>query len=166
MKRLAVLWLILGLSACGFHLRGAVNFPPWFSTVAVIANNTAHGLVQTIESRLEGYKIKVLTDSNAAPYWLIIEDTMKKEQITAVSSTTIPRQYQLSYKVRYKLIAAKNGKILVPSSTVSSTRQLTVNNDRMLGSDNEESLLYDEMRDDAVMQMISQLSHTLSRNAQ
>ncbi|MCC5792930.1 MAG: hypothetical protein JJT82_10045 [Legionellaceae bacterium] len=163
-RSLAILGFTLLVSACGFHLRGIVNLPPWFNQVAVIADHsTDQALEKSLAMRLSGYQIKVVTEASEAIYWLIIEDELHKEQITAVSSTTIPRQYQLIYKVRYKLVKAKSGKILIPSSLVSTTRQLTINNNQILGSDNEEILLKDEMRDEAVMQIISQLSLHLTR---
>ena len=163
MKRVAIIVLLCCLSACGFKLRGFANFPSWFNTLAIIGNNSSHDLIQSLRSRLEGYKITVVTNNRSAPYWMIIEDETSKQQITAISSTTIPRQYQLTYRVHYKLIQVKNGKTLIPSTSVSSTRQLTVNNDRILGSDNEEAMLYDEMHDEAALLIISQLSHQLSR---
>lgn len=163
MKQIGTLALLLLLSACGFKLRGMANFPPWFTSLAIVGSNTSHDLTQSLQSRLESYKISVLRNSDAAPYWIVIQDESSKQQITAVSSTTIPRQYQLTYKVRYELIHAKGGKPIIPSTAVTATRQLTVNNDRILGSDNEEALLYDEMHDEAALLIISQLSHQLSR---
>ncbi|MFW2571402.1 MULTISPECIES: LPS assembly lipoprotein LptE [Legionella] len=151
-------WLFFFLlTACGFHLRGMVDMPPWLNNVAIVTQNAHRDLGPLLKDQLQAYNIKVSPNVTQADYLLIIEKDSSQQQITNVSASTAPRQYQLFYDVQFSLVS-KQGNTIIPSNHVISTRQLTVNNDRILGSDSEETLLYGEMRRDAAMQIINRLS--------
>jgi len=155
-----VLWLvILCMTGCGFHLRGMVDMPQWLDNVAVVEEGHRE-LASLLREQLEAYNIKVSSDPALAVYWLMIQSEAFQQQITSVSASTTPRQYQLIYTVHFKL-QAKQGKEIVPSSQVVVTRQITVNSDRILGSDEEEDITKQEMRSDAVMQILNRLSRSL-----
>ncbi|PJD93617.1 MAG: hypothetical protein CK424_02135 [Legionella sp.] len=154
------LLLLLGfaITACGFHLRGILSMPPWLSHVAIIIEAANRDLEPMLKDQLQAYHIQVSTDPTTARYWLIIEEDEEEQHITSVSSSTTPRQYQMTYRVKFKLQAAK-GKEMMPSGTVTTTRQLTVNSDRILGSNDEENTLKREMRRDAVIQIMDRIGH-------
>ncbi|KTD20433.1 Rare lipoprotein B [Legionella lansingensis] len=157
MRRL-VICLILGLLAsCGFHLRGMTDIPPWLNHVAIVIQNAHRDLDNLLKDQLEAYKIAITDDPTQANYLLIIEKDNYRQEVTNVSASTTPRQYLLTYDVQFSLIKAKGGPI-IPSSHVFVTRQLTINNDRILGSDAEETLLKNEMRVEAATQIINRIS--------
>jgi LPS-assembly lipoprotein len=155
--RLSFILLLALLAGCGFHLRGMNNVPPWLNQVAVIVQEGHQDLGHWLKEQLEAYKISVPTDSALANYWLIIEKDGYRQEITNVSSSTAPRQYLLIYDVQFS-ITNRKGRLIIPSSHVIITRQVTINNDRILGSDAEETLLKNEMRQEAAMQIINRLS--------
>lgn len=160
----ALLLICLSLMGCGYHLRGNINFPQWFKTVSISGSPKSHVIIQMLESRLSGYGIRIFPRNRRdAAYTLTIQEELQREDISTVSSTTIPRQYQLNYLVRFTLSKSTNGDVLVPSTVIRISRQLTVNNNRILGSDNEELLLQEEMRNDAVTQIMSRLGQQLLR---
>jgi LPS-assembly lipoprotein len=146
------------LSACGFHLRGLVDVPSWLNNVAIVDEYNDKQLATILKTQLEGYHIQVNPDPSEASYWLVIKTVARQEQIVSVGSSTNPRQYILVLTVEYTLQTRK-GKILRPISAVHATRQLTINNDRILGSNYEESLFTSEMKQDAAIQIINQMSH-------
>lgn len=158
MKKNAIsLLLVLLLTACGFHLRGIADIPEWLNNVAIINDADDKQLAVLLEAQLEGYKIEVNKDPDQAKYWLILLDSAIKQQIISIGASTNPRQYQLILTVRFEL-KARNGQVIKPTKQILITRQLTVNNDRILGSNEEESILINEMRQDAVIQIINRLS--------
>lgn len=145
------------LVGCGFHLRGMVAMPSWLNNVAIVAeNSTSHELITLLKNQFHAYTIRLAPSVNKASYILIIESDSSQQQITSVSASTTPRQYQLIYIVRFKMVNRK-GKEILPSSQVAVSRQLTVNNDRILGSDAEEATIHAEMQRDAVIQIINRL---------
>jgi len=156
-----LLHLVLGcllLSGCGFYLRGMVDAPLWIDDVAIIVQAANRALGPELKKQLTAYHIHVEAQPSNAKYWLIIESDHEEQHVTSVSSSTTPRQYQMSYQVKFKVQEAK-GKEIIPSKSVITTRQLTVNSNRILGSNDEENTLKREMRQDAVIQIIARLGH-------
>ena len=149
--------MALLLTACGFHLRGMADMPRWFNDVAIVLQNAHRDLEPLLEEQLQAYHIRVSPDPSSAKYWLIIEHDDVHQQITSISSSTTPRQYQLIYSLTFKLQRAK-GKEILPSSQIIITREATINSDRILGSTSESELLKREMRREAAVQIIDRLS--------
>lgn len=145
-------------SGCGFHLRGMVDMPSWLNDVAIIIESGHRDLESLLKAQLDAYHIHVTSDPNQAHYWLIIEKDREEQHITSVSSSTTPRQYQMTYVVRYRLQQAKGGDI-ISSSQVVITRQITINSDRILGSNDEENTLKKEMRRDAAIQILDRIAN-------
>lgn len=160
MKKLSLLILgFLFLSACGFHLRGAAEVPKWLTNVAIIMNNNDKQFMAILKSQLEGYNIPVKAEPANAQYWLFIPRAVVQQQIISIGASTNPRQYTLILSVEFSLQNRK-GQIIKLPKTIRVTRQLTINNDRILGSTDEESILISEMKHDAAVQIINQLGHT------
>ncbi|WP_454782552.1 LPS-assembly lipoprotein LptE [Legionella sp. WA2022007384] len=152
------LLLLLLLSACGFHLRGMSNVPRWLSNVAIISENDDKQFVSILQSRLESSKIDVNPEPSQAKYWLIIDEVNLHQQIISVGASTNPRQYTLTLTVIF-VLKARSGQIVEVPGKISVSRELTLNNDRILGSKDEESIIVGEMKQDAVTQIIYRLSH-------
>ncbi len=159
-SRLLVL-LTFVLTGCGFHLRGMVDAESlqWLDNVAIVIQQAHQDLAPLLREQLKAYNIKVTTDPALAQYWLIIDHENTVQNISSISSSTTPRQYEVTYKLNYKLQRTKGGEI-IPSSQIAITRQITLNSDRILGSKDEEELQKSEMRRDAVIQLFNRLSRT------
>lgn len=156
-KRGTLIFCALLIAGCGFKLRGLVDMPRWLNNVAIVIQDAHRDLASKLKDQLQAYGIRIVADSTKADYLLIIEKDINQQQITSVSASTTPRQYQLIYIVQYSLVKA-DGKPVISSNSVTVTRQLTVNNDRILGSDFEGSTIHNEMHRDAVMQILNRLS--------
>jgi len=154
---LSAVFIAFMLTGCGFHLRGVVDLPKWLDNVFIISSDQQRDLSSMLKNQLEAYKIHISADPDTADYWLYIEDDIFHQQIASVSSSTTPRQYQMVYNVRFRLVETK-GREIIPSRQVSVTRQVTINNDRILGSNDEESITKNEMRRDAASLIITMIS--------
>ena len=157
-KTTSIFFLVLFLSSCGFHLRGTIDVPKWLNNVAVISKNGDQQLTMLLHSLLEGYKIQVNQDPAQASYWLIVNNSQIKEQIISIGASTNPRQYQLTLTIEF-LLQARTGKIIKPTQIVVVQRPLIMNNDRILGSNDEKSVLINEMRQEAAIQIINRLNY-------
>lgn len=149
--------LLVLLSGCGFHLRGMLEMPSWLNPIAIVIQHAERELEPLLLEQLKAYHIRVSDDPAQSKVWLIIEDDGFQQQVGSISSSTTPRQYQLFYSIRFKLQYAK-GREIIPSRKIIVTRKITINSNRILGSTNEEDLSKDEMRRDAVTQIMDQLS--------
>lgn len=151
LKRLLLVTLTLLVASCGFHLRGMMEAPSWLRGIAISAEALDVELVSMLKSQLKHYKIEVYPDITKAPYLLITQSRFEK-RIISVGASTNPRQYQLLLTIEL-MLQSKNAEIIVPKRQLLVTRQLTVNNDRILGSNEEERILMNEMRQDALIQL-------------
>lgn len=146
------------LTACGFHLRGAIEGPSWLRNVAIVNNETARDLEISLQKLLVSYNIPLAKTSKDASYSIILEKDKFAKQITNVSASTIPRQYQLIYSVKFSVIK-KCGKVILPTGEVVVTRYLTVNNNRILGSISEEAKFKYEMQTEAAMRIFNKINY-------
>lgn len=152
------LLLALALSACGFHLRGNIEIPTWLSNVSIISNEGDNReLITGLRIQLQRYKVYVNPQPASAKYWLVINKSLYQKQITSIGASTNPRQYLLTLSVEYTLQERKGLPIKSPK-IVEVTRPLTVNNDLILGSNEEESIIIHEMRQDAIVQILNRIS--------
>lgn len=156
-KPIFALCIFILISGCGFHLRGQMDIPTWLDQVAIINQGAHYEMDRLIKEQLQANHIKVCMDPALAKYWLILESDSYNQQITSISSSTTPRQYQLLYTVLFKLKQVR-GDDIIPSGKVIVTRQITLNSDRILGSDSEEALIQKEMRQSAATNILTQLS--------
>ena len=155
----ALLLSLTLLSSCGFYLRGlSPNGPQWIDSIAIVVENNRNDLDGLLGERLQAYNIPVCLDPAQAHYWLIIQNTEFRQQISSISSSTTPRQYQLTYTVWFKF-QTRQGLEIIPLHPVQVMRQITLNSDRILGSEGEEATFRNEMRRDATVQILTQLSH-------
>ncbi len=148
--------LLLLLTGCGFHLRGMIEMPRWLNNISIVVQNAHRDIEASVREQLKAYHINVYPDPALAEYWLIIEQDDFRQQISSISSSTTPRQYQLIYTVHFRLQRAK-GREIMPSSQVVVTRLITLNSNRILGSTNEEDQSKTEMQRDAAIQIIDKL---------
>lgn len=149
--------LAILLNGCGFHLRGMVNLPTWLDRVAIINHSGNRTIEQALKAQLNAYDVQTAQDPGSARYWLVIERDLFQEQIGSISSSTTPRQYQLFYRVTFHLQDAK-GNLVIPTAQVLITRKITMNMDRILGSNDEQAITQKEMIRDAATQILNRLS--------
>lgn len=150
---------VMLLNSCGLHLQNYGDMPKWFNNVAIVNQSVQHDLRPLIITHLKAYKIHICKDIKEADYMLVLEEDKNTENITAVSSSTTPRQYQMTYAIKYKVQRVKTGQDVIPSSSAVVTRQFTINSNRILGSDYEGDLLRHEMYRDAVEQIIDHIEN-------
>lgn len=163
LKRTFLLLLVVLITGCGFKLRGMMDMPAWLNNIAIVVQDAHRDMGTMLKDQFQAYGVRIISDPTKADYLLLIINDANQQQITSISASTTPRQYQLTYTVRYSLVKVKtkgSTEASVPptTNTVSVSRQLTVNNDRILGSDAEGLMTYTEMRREAVMQIINRLS--------
>jgi LPS-assembly lipoprotein len=145
------------LTACGFRFHGTFALPVWFNKIAVVGLNTHSNLEQTISVMLKDRGIVLLKDINCASFILLLERDKVKQRLVNVSASTTPRQYELSYSVNFSL-KNKAGETIMPTNKVIITRQITINNDRILGSNYETVTTLHEMRREAAIQIFNAIN--------
>lgn len=146
------------ISACGFKLRGMADIPIWLNNMAVISevSDTGH-LIPVIKTHLKNNRILINDEPSLANYWLMILAIKQEERISGVAASTTPRQYELTLSVDFQL-RSKSGNIIQKPAKVSVTRTVTVNENRILGSNSETRIIVEEMQEEIALQIINRLA--------
>jgi LPS-assembly lipoprotein len=143
----------LVLAACGFKLRGQQTFP--FETISVPLNTPlGFELKRNIVAANEQTKlVDSIADADAV---LSILSEAQEKVILSLNTQGRVREYQLRYRVIYRVSSPKGLDFIAPTS-VLLTRDITFN-DQVLAKESEEAQLYREMRSDLVQQIIRRLA--------
>ena len=149
---------LMGLSACGFQLRQAPNYPfrTLYSGLPEVSafgqelkrNISASGRVEVISDPKQVERADVIFD-------LLLESTEKV--ILSRTSAGAVREFQLRFRIRFKL-RTRDGIELIPDTELVQERDISFSETAALSKETEEGLLYRDMRSDLVQQVLRRLA--------
>jgi len=149
---------LMGLSACGFQLRQAPNYPfrtlysglPEASVFGqdLKRNISASGRVEVISDPKQVERADVIFD-------LLLE--LPEKVILSRTSAGAVREFQLRFRIRFKL-RSRDGIELIPDTELVQERDISFNETAPLSKETEEGLLYRDMRSDLVQQVLRRLA--------
>jgi len=158
MRHLFTLLLLLSLTACGFHLRGSVELPPALATMAVQDAKPATDIAPELRNALKNSGTQV---SETASMVLALKAEQYGKRVLSVDSSGRAQEYGLSYTVRFLLkgvgTESERETVWLAEQTVTQTRDLRFDATAVLGAASEEAQLREEMRRDAVSQILRRL---------
>ncbi len=158
MRRTWLLVLILALAGCGFHLRGEVKLPANISTVRIEAPNRL--LQDELSIYLKAGGAHVTTRAEPADATLALSGEDFQRRVLSVDPNTgKAREYELAYTVSVSMTRA-DGSVLLAPQQVRLVRDYVYDQDAVLGKSREEDVLRDEMRRDAVQQVLRRMAAT------
>lgn len=158
LRTLMILWgCCLGVSACGYHFQGPVQFAPQLNPLYVEAPSPYGQLAQSLQQSLKVSQMDIAPSAGSARAILRIVRDDTVQQLLSVSSSQQTRQYQLSIVVTYEICNAQ-GKILVGPETLTESRPLTTQSNQILGSSNEANLFYQQMRRTLAQAIINRIA--------
>lgn len=153
MRKLLPFFLLLTLASCGFHLRGEQKLP--FESVTISPQDSPLALDLKREIT-EGSEARVAGAPDKVSYRLQILGEVSDRVILSLDATGQVREYQLRYKVTFRLLDPK-GEVVIPRSQLFLTRLLSYDISEILAKESEASLLYRNMRQDAADQIVRRL---------
>lgn len=153
-----LLLVATSLSACGFQLRGQTNLS--------VKTLQVDGLEGTRFQRylvryLEVNGVKVVQENGEAK--LIIKNEGRQRNIVTFSATGRAREVEIVYSVLFSLKDLK-GDFVIADTTLTQNRDMTYDDDQILGKEAEENRLYQEMERDIARQILTQVGTRLSAN--
>jgi LPS-assembly lipoprotein len=151
-----IVLMLLALTACGFKLRGLISSLP-FETIYIAAplgNPIGPDLERAINSSTTTSIVRKKEDAEAILH--IISATNDK-RILSLSGGGDVREFELIYRLNSRLVDTK-GKEIIPANEIVLTRILPFLNTQVLAKLAEEKLLYENMQQDAVQQLIWRLA--------
>ena len=154
MRTLLGFLLALALTGCGFQLRGTADLPFHTLYMPGATGGIALNLKRNIQS---GTRTTVVDDVKKAEAVLDFTQETREKVILSLAATGRVREYQLRYRVGFRVHDGKGGEFL-PVSVVQLTRDITFNDSDVLAKETEEQLLYRDMQFDMVQQVMRRLS--------
>lgn len=167
-KRIASLALSLFclamLAACGFQLRGTGSNSgtlPFKSVYVAGSENSV--FVNTLKRYITASGTEVTSDPKAAE---AIIDVMKEAQTKSILSRNSQgrvREYTLQYTMQFRVRNNQNA-ILLPADEISLRRTISFNESAVLAKESEEAMLYRDMQNDMVQQVVRRVAALRSQN--
>lgn len=153
--RAVLLACVLLLSACGFQLRGTAALP--FDTIYLPPTNSPGVALDLKRNILSGTRTTVVDDPKKADAILEFSQEAREKHILSIAGSGRVREFQLRYRVSFRVHDGKGGEFLAPS-TIQLTRDVSFNDSDLLAKESEEALLYRDMQFDIVQQIMRRLS--------
>jgi LPS-assembly lipoprotein len=145
----------LFVAGCGFHLRGQSSLP--FDTLYIEAAETSGFAADLKRSIRYGSQTKLVDSHESAQAVLHILSEIKEKKILSLNSAGRVREFELYYRVLFK-VTDQNKNNLIPATEIFMKRDFTFNDAQVLAKESEEALLYRDMQNDAVQQMMRRLN--------
>lgn len=148
--------LVCTLGSCGFHLAAPTKLP--FRTIYIAAPQYSSFAAELKRSIASGSPGKLVDRAEDAEVVLEIYGEGQDAQILSLTAAGRVAEYQLNYRVNYRLHDGANKDWIVPSEIVLK-RDMTYDDQAVLAKENEQNLMFQAMREDAVRQMVRRLSY-------
>lgn len=149
---LALLGLLL--TACGFQLREAQPLP--FKSIHVsLPEQSELGAALRRQLRSSG---TVLADTpSSAEAILSVVTNAREKSILSLNAAGRVREFRLRQRFAFRLHDSK-GREFMPISEIQITRDISYSDTELLAKDAEEALLYRDMQNDLVQQVMRRLA--------
>lgn len=154
--RALILLLALALSACGFQLRGSYALP--WDTLAIAGVPENNELYFQIKRSVEaGSPTRIVTHTKQAGATLVILRNEQHKNILSLSAKGLVREFQLTRILMYRVQDAQ-GNPLQPDSQIVLQRELTFDDERIFAKEAEEAVIWRDMQQDMVQQLLRRLA--------
>ena len=162
-KLLFAVLLAALITGCGFHLRGTLSGNLPYKSLFIALPDTADVRIW-LERYINASGSTKIVDSpkEADAIFQQISDNRIKT-ILSVNAQGRVREYRLQLDYRFQIINSK-GQILVRPNEVNLSRDITFDDSNILAKDLEEGLLWRDMNNDLVNQIMRRMSIIKPRN--
>lgn len=153
---LILVMLVVGLSSCGFHLRGHIKVPQALQRIYIQSKTPYGEFEQALARNLRSYNITVTDSAASANTVLNIISSDLSQNAGAASADLQTRQYTLRYNVSFQLLAPDQDMIL-PNLTAYSTTTFTAQLAQMVASSSTPEEYKTSLQNEVIFRMINLL---------
>ena len=151
------------LTGCGFQLRGTLSGNLPYKTMMIALPDTSEVRVWLERYINAAGSTEIIDDPKLADATFQQLSDSRLKTILSVNAQGRVREYRLQLNYRFRVVNAK-GQILVPPNDVSLSRDITFDDSNVLAKDLEEGLLWRDMNNDLVNQIMRRLSIIKPKN--
>jgi LPS-assembly lipoprotein len=156
--RALLFMLLLALGSCGFHLRGSNPGDVAFAFKSLYLKAPSETpFVVDLRRMLASTHISMTATPDKADLVLEVVSEQTTKQILSLSASGRVQEYQLFYRVSLRAFDNNQTEWLPPDEILLS-RIMTYDDAQVFAKEQEEAILYNDMRSDAVSQAIRRLN--------
>jgi len=142
------------LAGCGFHLRGELKLP--FKRAFVVGNENTR-LVAGLRRQLRINNVEVVDTRPQADVVIAIRAVTREREILSLNASGKAREYRLFTILNYG-VERPTGETLRLPSDIRARREYTFDTNQLLAKSQEEDILYRDMEDDLLQQLMRRLA--------
>lgn len=151
MQIFSCIWLSVMLTACGYHLRGESDVPEIMRHIHLQKASPPLYAMFKETLRLSGAKLSETPD----PHGVVVRVTNERfdRRMLSLSSTGKTNEFQLFYELDFDVLTYDN-KVVLANQRVQENRNYFNNQQDIIGKNNEEALIQEEMYRQAVRSVL------------
>jgi len=151
-KNIFLLILVVSISACGYQLRGKIDLPEGLKSIYLQGGSRQLKKIIKKTLRSSGGQL-VGTVDDAGLIIHVVKEKMDR-RVMSLSSTGRANEYELIYKLDFTLLD-KEGKALSKLQRIEISKHYFNNQDEVLGKNNEEEVIREEMYRKSVQSIVN-----------
>jgi LPS-assembly lipoprotein len=155
-KSVFVICLLLGVAACGYHLRTSATIPDALQPVLVDGLNIGHPVVQKLNLLLASNNVLATQAADPATRITLVSDHWAR-RVLSVDAQGNPLEYQLKYELTFRIKNEAKEELLVDDE-LNILRAYSYDASQVLASSSQEDQLKQLMYEDAANQILRRLS--------
>ena len=149
--------VILASAGCGFKLRGLADLPPAMARVELLGAETYSDIGVMLRQLLRANGSTLVGPGDNPTTRVLIQDTSRRREVTALGSTGKAVEFQLIYEVAFSAETGA-GEPVFERRTVSTRRDYAYSETEIVSRAAAEEQIYVELVQQAAWQIIEQLS--------
>lgn len=150
-----LLFAVLALSACGFHLRRSARLPPAMARTHLVVNGGGD-LTRELASQLRLSGVTVEDESGPDVAELKVPVARFSTETLTVGNYSRVREYAVRYHVEFS-VADAQGHDLVPRQSVNMSREFTYDSRQTIGTETQTEALHRSLQTDMVQAIMRRL---------
>jgi LPS-assembly lipoprotein len=151
-KKAVIVVIAMLLSACSYHLRGNLDLPENMKNVFVDGGSSQ--LLEQFKQAIKSSSAKLATSRTGAGIVIKIFNEEFNRRVLSLSSRGKSNEFELYYRLDYELADAGD-KQLMDRQSVEIRREYYNDQQFVIAKDNEETLIQNEMYQQAVQTIVN-----------
>lgn len=143
------------LAGCGFHLRGSYELP--FQKLYVAMPDNDPFTVMLVRNLKAMSNVQIVSTPQEADAILSNITQNRSREETAYNAQGRAREYELGLEMAFRLTNPK-GHAYIPDVVLSAMRNVTYNESQFLSHDFQDALIFKEMQNDILNQLLRRIA--------
>ena len=149
LKWILTSFIVLVLTSCGFHLKGAYRLPSQMENTFIKTTDENSELIRVLKRTLKASNINVVKTEQKARAVLSVFNEQQSKRVISVDTQGRAQEYELNYQISFDVVA-KDSSFLIKEQTIKLQKDFLFDTEDVLGKGREEATLVNDMQQDIV----------------